>query len=139
MGEKNVSEEMNTQQLRTFTRALLDDVQALEQMLELGMIETGVRRIGAEQEMFLVDQGCEPAPVAMEVLEKLDDPAFTTELARFNLEANLPPYDFGGNCLRRMHDDLERLVAQARKGAQACAAVRRPAGARRRPRFGPGD
>lgn len=46
-------------------RALLDDVQALETMLEEGMIEEGVRRIGAEQEMFLVDHTWEePAPSA---------------------------------------------------------------------------
>ena len=36
-------------------KSLLADVMALEQMIETGRIETGVRRIGAEQEMFLVD------------------------------------------------------------------------------------
>jgi hypothetical protein len=36
-------------------KAVLDDLVALERMIEGGMIERGVRRIGAEQELFLVD------------------------------------------------------------------------------------
>ena len=54
-----------------FVRALLDDVNALERMLETGMIESGVRRIGAEQEIFLVDRACQAAPVAPQLLESL--------------------------------------------------------------------
>ena len=42
-------------------------------MLDMDMFETGVRRIGAEQEMFLVDQASRPAPIAMEVLDAIDD------------------------------------------------------------------
>ena len=42
--------------VRAFTRALLEDAQALERMLAEDIIESGIRRIGAEQEMFLVDQ-----------------------------------------------------------------------------------
>ncbi|PWG73716.1 hypothetical protein DF186_21615, partial [Enterococcus hirae] len=77
--------------LRTFTRALLEDVQALEQMLAEGIIESGIRRIGAEQEMFLVDQTMRPARTALAILEELDDDHFKTELALFNLELNLDP------------------------------------------------
>lgn len=32
----------------------------------------------------------------MQLLELLEDPHFTTELARFNLEINLDPLPFGG-------------------------------------------
>ena len=32
-----------------------------------------------------------PAPCAMRLLEKTNDPRFTTELAEFNLELNLDP------------------------------------------------
>ncbi len=41
-------------------RSLLDDLRALEMMLEEGRIESGVRRIGAEQEMFLVGRDSAP-------------------------------------------------------------------------------
>jgi len=116
MGEHQVSD-TTSEELRRFVRALLEDVRALERMLDEGWIESDVRRIGAEQEMFLVDRDGNPAPLAMEVLERLDSPAFAVELARFNLEANLTPRDLGGDCLLQMERDLEDLLAKARAAA----------------------
>ena len=62
---------LDTAQLRTFTKALLNDLRALEGMVRDGVFETGVRRMGAEQELFLVDRGWRPAPIATQVLEGL--------------------------------------------------------------------
>ena len=56
--------------LRAFTRHLLADLRALELMLRNGILETGVRRIGAEQEMFLLDRHLRPAPLAVPMMEK---------------------------------------------------------------------
>ena len=72
--------------LRAFTRHLLADLRALELMLRNGILETGVRRIGAEQEMFLLDRHFRPAPLAVPMMEKLRaDGHFTTEVAKFNV------------------------------------------------------
>ncbi len=101
-------------QRRNFVRALLEDVHALERMLEDGWIEEGVRRIGAEQEMFLVDRSYEPANKALQILERLQSGSYTTELAQFNLEANLDPLPFRGDCLSRMERQLLDLMAQVR-------------------------
>ena len=103
--------------LRAFMKRLLGDVRALETMLETGVIESGIRRIGAEQEMFLVDAAMRPAPVNLEVLEHLDD-RFTTELGRFNIEANLPPLVMGGNCLSQLEKELKSVLVAARKAAK---------------------
>ena len=103
--------------IRTFTRALLRDMQALDRLLSEGLIESGIRRFGAEQEMFLVNDGWRPAPVAVEVLAELEDPAFTTELARFNLEANLSPRVMEGSCFSDMQDEADRLVGEVRTAA----------------------
>jgi len=119
MGEHQSPEAYDEQRHHAFLRALLDDVKALEVMLANGLIETGKRRIGAEQEIFLVDRGSHPAPVAMEVLARIDDPDFTTELARFNLETNLPPYTFQGSCLRQLEIDLNERVQRVRDAAAA--------------------
>ncbi len=118
MGEHDVAAGTSAQEKRAFTRALLNDVQALERMLEAGMFEAGVRRIGAEQELFLVDSGMGPAPLAPAMLERLaDHPEFTNELARFNLEANLEPRELGGRCLHEIQVELERALATARRTA----------------------
>ena len=104
--------------IRVFTRALLRDLQAMERLLNDGRIESGVRRFGAEQEFFLVDSAWRPAPVAVEVLEELDDEPFTTELARFNLEANLSPRLLEGACFSDMHGELDGYVTRVRDAAR---------------------
>src|SRR5204863_8777410 len=42
----------------------------------------------------------------------------TTEIARFNLEANLTPLELNKNCFSRMHAELEELIDIARQGAK---------------------
>lgn len=117
MGTQSVESYSDPAKLRLFMKAVLNDLRALEKMIADGTIESGVRRIGAEQELFLVDKYWKPAPLAMEVLERLDDPVFTTELARFNLEFNLPPLTFGGDCLARMERALHDHLAKVRRVA----------------------
>jgi len=102
---------------RAFTKALLRDVKALERMLAEGLFETGIRRIGAEQEMFLVNEAWRPASMAMEMLAKLDGP-FTTELALYNLEANIEPRELGGTCFSQVEARLNELVTRAREVAR---------------------
>ena len=111
MGEVNVIAPKDDAQLQSFIKRLLDDVRALEQMLDKGMIESGVRRIGAEQEFFLVDAEGSPTKRALEVLKTLDHPSFTTELAQFNLEANLTPLVYGGKCLSELERELCDLLS----------------------------
>src|ERR1043165_8838151 len=91
MGEHSVEQYVDEQKSEAFMRALLEDLSALAWMLENGCIESGITRIGAEQEMFLIDRYLRPAPVSLEVLKQTNDARLTTEIARFNLEANLTP------------------------------------------------
>jgi CBS domain-containing protein len=119
MGTQDITGELDAENLRPFITRLLHDLQALEAMIDQGAIESGVRRIGAEQELFLVDRSWRPAPVAMEILEAIDDAHFTTELGRFNLEINLDPLQLGGDCLARMESELNALLAKVRTTARA--------------------
>lgn len=114
MKPNQVDEAFTGERRREFMRALLDDLQALEMILEGGMLEEGIRRIGAEQEMFLCDRSWRPAPAAMEMLERIDDSHYTTELGLFNLEANLDPLVFGDDCLSKLELQLNQLVDKAR-------------------------
>jgi len=112
MGEQKVSLVSGGNQLQDFTKHLLRDVYAFEYMLDNDWFESGIARIGAEQEMFLVDNKTyKPAMINMEVLKKMkNDPWVTTELAKFNLETNLTPREFKGDCLRQMEmENLEYL------------------------------
>jgi len=108
MGEQNVTIVKDSAQMQDFVAHLLKDVQALEYMLENNWFESDITRIGAEQEMCLVyDKSFKPAPINMEVLEKMKDVSSWcgTELAKFNLETNLTPRVFSGNCLTLMEKE----------------------------------
>ena len=118
MGSPDIDESA-TADLRSFMQAVLEDIQALERMIAEGMIESDVRRIGAEQELFLVDDSWRPTPKQSEVLARLKGENYTPELARFNIEANLSPQVLTGNCLSAMKAELETLVRDARAAAQA--------------------
>lgn len=122
MGEHQVETAGDDRKVRAFMRALLNDLGALERMLAEGRIEDGVRRIGAEQEMFLVDCDLRPAPVAQEVLGRVGDARLTTEIARFNLEANLTPRLLEGDCLRRLEAEVGEVVGLVREGTRGVGA-----------------
>jgi len=117
MGEQNVQQNSDDATRRAFMKALLNEVLALEMMLERGMFEHDIRRIGAEQEMFLVDQAYRPALKAVQILDGLDDPRFTHELGLYNLEANLSPLTLGGACLRQLEEEADEVAAIAREHA----------------------
>jgi len=119
MGKGVDNPDLRPEAIRTFTKAILRDLRALEQMLEEGWIESGIRRFGAEQELFLVGEGWRPAPLSTAVLTRLQDEPFTTELALFNLEANLPPIRMGGRCFSRLEEEFARLIHRAREAAWA--------------------
>src|SRR6201985_2501484 len=83
---KDVDTEQDEHKRREFMHAMLADLRALERMLRESRFETGP--IGAEQEMFLIDRSWAPARASLQILERLGDPHFTTELGLFQLEAN---------------------------------------------------
>lgn len=105
MGFQKVNTIDSKNEMLHFVRSLLDDVQAFEYMLENDWFESNIVRIGAEQEMCLVqNKTFKPATINMEVLAKLGDdkPWCVTELAKFNLETNLSPREFTGDCLSQL-------------------------------------
>jgi CBS domain-containing protein/gamma-glutamylcysteine synthetase len=109
--------QVDAKKRREFMSAILADLRAFERMLREGRFETGVRRIGAEQEMFLIDRTWGAARGILPMLEKLKDPHYTTELGQFQIEANADPQPFSGDGLSKMEKQLTELVDKARKAA----------------------
>src|SRR4051812_37464833 len=111
---KRVTGGLEGESRRKYMVALLRDLQGLERMVEEGLFERGVTRIGAEQELFLVDSGFHPAPGALKLIERLNDSHYTTELGIFQLECNADAFDFGGKSLSAMEAQLSGLVERVR-------------------------
>jgi len=115
---KDVGAAQDEQKRREFMHAMLGDLRALDRMLREGQFDAGPRRIGAEQEMFLIDRHWAPARASLQMIEKLADPHYTTELGLFQLEANADPQLFTGDGLSKMETQLSDLVARARAVAR---------------------
>ena len=116
MGESRVKLADNQEEVQQFMKYVLKDLRALDRMLEEGdWFETDPIRIGAEQEMCLIDQQAKVWPHSMEILEKLqDENTFTTEFAKFNLEINMEPLEFRGDCLSKMEVNLQQNIDKVR-------------------------
>jgi len=98
-------------------KALLKDVTALEYMLDHDWFESDTIRIGAEQELCVVDKDTfKPKPIAMEVIEKLKLPWLETELARFNLETNVTPQVFTGKCFHAVESEIRSNLTELNQG-----------------------
>lgn len=116
MGEERVKLADSQEEVQRFMKYVLKDLRALKKMLnEDGWFEKEPIRIGAEQELCLVDRNSKASPRNMEVLEKLQDENFTTEFAKFNLEINLVPIEFKDDCLSQMEDQLQGKIDKVRK------------------------
>src|SRR6476660_6292214 len=110
MGQHEEEQQFDQYKLQAFMSAVLDDLRALDYLIDHDQIESGVHRIGAEQEMFLVDRDLRPAPISMELLDGLSEPRLTTEIARFNLEANLTPRVIAADCFAQMEQEIDEVI-----------------------------
>lgn len=115
MGNQSIKKFSDPEAKKQFTRMLLNDINALQRMLDEGLIEAGITRIGAEQELCLTDNNFYPKTNNIEVLEAIDDPHFVPEIAKFNIEANLDPQEFDADCFKRMEKQLRDLMKVAHK------------------------
>lgn len=113
MGDHSITGTLDRDVNNRFTKHLLNDIKALDLMLERGMIESGITRIGAEQEFCLINENWRPAKTSEEILKGVNDPHFTTELAQYNLEINLDPLELKGDCFSATEQSLRDLLNKA--------------------------
>ena len=118
MGTGNDQEISGKRGGQDYVESLLNDLRALQQMLDQDAIESEPRRVGAEQELFLVDRNWQPAPIGPRILAESRDPHLTPELGRFNLEFNCDPLELGGDCLTLLEKELHRSLAEVAALAQ---------------------
>ena len=105
---------------RDYLESLLDDLRALQQMLDEDAIESEPPRVGAEQELFLVDRNWQPAPIGPRILAESRDPHLTPELGRFNLEFNCDPLELGGDCLTLLRLMKNTFLPYAQRPGEQC-------------------
>ncbi|TAI47112.1 CBS domain-containing protein [Flagellimonas allohymeniacidonis] len=113
MGEKNVTRHTDALEKQIFEQHLVKDVKALEMLLDRQLFEDDIVRIGAEQELCIIDKHNQPYDINLKLLEEINDPHFTSELASYNLEINLDPFELKGDCFSKVENQLNSLLAKA--------------------------
>ena len=86
MGYLDVTKLSKKKDRANYIYHLLNDIKALDTMIERGMVEENPIRIGAEQEFCLVDDQFSPSNNSLDILETINDEHFTTEIGNYNLE-----------------------------------------------------
>src|SRR5829696_8870799 len=86
---------------------------AMARMLAEDTFSFDRQQIGLEIELCLVDDEMSPAMANAQVLEKLDDDAFKTELSQHNLELNVPPRPLAGDGALNLERELRQAIADA--------------------------
>ena len=67
-------------------------------------------------DLSIVDKDFRPSIKALEILEKINDAHYTTELALFNLEINLDPFELKNNCFSNLEQQLKTLLDKGPSG-----------------------
>lgn len=122
MGEKITDLSENLQERAAFIQHLIEDIAALELMLRNRAFEDDVVRIGAEQELCLVNEHYRPMGANLALLKAVDDARFTTELASYNVEINLDPVPLKDTAFAKVEKQLTGLLQKGGKAAQALGA-----------------
>lgn len=111
MGETKVTRLISRAENQRFITALLKDLHSLKYMLEHDWFEKEPIRIGAEQEMVLVDSYSKPHPIAPKILKRMKNERWlTSELSKFNLEINLTPQVFENDALRNLENEVIKCL-----------------------------
>lgn len=119
MSGKSINSTVDIKARKAFTYHLLKDIETLDHMLKNNLFPNDTIRIGAEQELAIVDDKMKPTCKALEILDNIDSELFTTELSQFNLEINLEPLVLKAGVFNKMHEQLKKRLAYLQDKSKA--------------------
>jgi gamma-glutamyl:cysteine ligase YbdK (ATP-grasp superfamily) len=123
MGRDIQAIEISGEDRRVYGDKLRRSLDVFARMLREREFEAGPSQVGLEIELDLVGGQMAPSMRNAQVLDAIIDPAWGTELGRFNLEINVPPRQLAG-------DALTELERQIRASLNAADQQARGAGSR---------
>src|SRR4051794_463993 len=107
------------QRYRQKVRACLD---VFARMLAEARFDPERRSMGLEIELNLTDEAGDPAMLNAAVLEAIADNDFTTELAQFNVEINIPPKLLAGDVFSGLEQQVRGSLNNAEDKARGVGA-----------------
>ena len=117
MGDFKVRQIRNKSDRHRMYRRALDDIRTFEKMWEDNLFIQEPIKIGAEQELCLVDKYYQPSKSALKFLDTINDIHYTNELGLYNLEINLDPEILTNNCFSTIESKLLSLLNKGQERA----------------------
>ncbi len=90
MGQKIIQQHFSHADFVRFRERLISQLDTLKGIIQLPEFGNESLRLGAELELYLIDNNLKPACVNEQVIELLDDSLFQYEINQYNIELNLP-------------------------------------------------
>jgi gamma-glutamyl:cysteine ligase YbdK (ATP-grasp superfamily) len=118
VGEEVSSRSYTREQRQRYREKVRADLDVFEQMLARASFEFDRPMTGLEIELNLVDGSFDPHFHNDEVLAAIADPGYQTELARYNIELNVPPRPLPGRAALELEEDLRASLNAADAAAR---------------------
>ena len=110
MGQEIDHDDFSAQDFEDFQQRLLDNLDGLKALLSNPDFGVGPSSIGAELELYLVDQNARPLSMNREVISRSGHKQLALELNRFNLEYNLSPVPAAGMPFSQLEDEMAYAI-----------------------------
>ncbi|WP_154795098.1 glutamate--cysteine ligase [Occultella kanbiaonis] len=127
MGDEISSPTFTREQRQRYREKVRRCLDVFERMLATEMFDEDRPLTGLEIELNLVDADRRPAMANAQVLAAIADPAFQTELARYNIELNVPPQPLPGDAVldleTRLRSSLDHADERAARSGSAIVMV----------------
>jgi gamma-glutamyl:cysteine ligase YbdK (ATP-grasp superfamily) len=119
MGEGVIDSIYTQYDLQRYREKIQLCLDALAQMLAEDSFSAGPEQMGLELELNLIDGNVDPAMANQAVLERIDDPAFQTELGQHNIEINVAPRPLAADEALDLERELRAALNTADDAARA--------------------
>jgi len=122
MGEEVAAAAYTREQKQRYREKVHQDLEVFRRMLGQTSFDFEQPLTGMEIELSLVDDDLQPRMSNAEVLERIDDRRFQTELAQYNIELNVEPRSFPGDAAITLEEDLRQSLNRADSRARELGA-----------------
>jgi gamma-glutamyl:cysteine ligase YbdK (ATP-grasp superfamily) len=119
MGRELPAITISRQDRRAYREKVRTCLEVFETMLGESRFDAVAQRVGLEIEFNLVDNHGYAAMTNADVLAAIDDPAWTSELGRFNVELDAEPATLSDSVFGLIEESIGNTLAHAFKRAEA--------------------
>ncbi|MDH5353027.1 MAG: hypothetical protein OEY09_01180 [Gammaproteobacteria bacterium] len=122
MGDEISKDHFEEKDYQLFRQKLDEEMVFVRNLFTSRSFDNRTQKLGYELELCLLDDDGAPAACNQQVLDIANNPLFTYELAKFNLEINGNAFEVTPELFERIDADLNALYREVEESASRCAA-----------------